>query len=146
MSSRTVQQLLVEKGGNVFTVAPDASVYQALERMAAEDVGALVVTEGDQLVGMLSERDYARKVILLGRASRDTRVRDVMTEAVLTVGLGDTVARCMQIMTEYRVRHLPVLHDGGLVGLVSIGDLVKAIIADQAFEIEQLQGYIAGTG
>ena len=146
MSSKTVQQLLVEKGTHVSTVAPDASVYEALERMAADDIGALVVGTGGRLAGMLSERDYARKVILVGRASRDTLVRDVMTEEVITVGPADTVSRCMQIMTDHRVRHLPVMDGGELVGLVSIGDLVKTIIADQAFEIEQLQGYIAGTG
>ena len=146
MSSKTVQQLLVEKGTHVSTVAPDASVYEALERMAADDIGALVVSTGGRLAGMLSERDYARKVILVGRASRDTLVRDVMTEEVITVGPADTVSRCMQIMTDHRVRHLPVMDGGELVGLVSIGDLVKTIIADQAFEIEQLQGYIAGTG
>jgi CBS domain-containing protein len=146
MSSKTVQQLLADKGTHVSTVEPDASVYEALERMAADDIGALVVSAGGRLVGMLSERDYARKVILLGRASRDTLVREVMTEEVVTVGPGDTVSRCMQIMTDHRVRHLPVIDGGELVGLVSIGDLVKTIIADQAFEIEQLQGYIAGTG
>jgi CBS domain-containing protein len=145
MNSKTVQQVLAEKGTDVFSVGPDASVYTALERMAADDIGALVVSEGGRIVGMLSERDYARKVILLGRASRDTLVRDVMTEEVVTVGRTDTVGHCMQLMTDRRVRHLPVLDGGALVGLVSIGDLVKTIIADQAFEIEQLQGYIAGT-
>jgi CBS domain-containing protein len=145
MNSKTVQQVLAEKGTDVFSVGPDASVYTALERMAADDIGALVVSEGGRIVGMLSERDYARKVILLGRASRDTLVRDVMTEDVVTVGPRDTVGHCMQLMTDRRVRHLPVLDGGALVGLVSIGDLVKTIIADQAFEIEQLQGYIAGT-
>jgi CBS domain-containing protein len=145
MSSKTVRQLLGDKGTKVFAVSPDASVYEAIELMAKHEVGALVVTSGDRLVGMLSERDYARKVILLGRASRDTKVRDVMTEKVITVGLQDTVSRCMQIMTERRIRHLPVMDADALVGLVSIGDLVKTIIAEQAFEIEQLQGYIAGT-
>jgi CBS domain-containing protein len=145
MSSKTVHQLLSEKGSAVSTVAPDASVYEALERMAADDIGALVVVEGGRLAGMLSERDYARKVILLGRASRDTRVREVMTERVVTVSPSESVGHCMQVMTERRIRHLPVVDDGALVGLVSIGDLVKSIIAEQAFEIEQLQGYIAGT-
>jgi CBS domain-containing protein len=145
MSSKTVHQLLSEKGSAVSTVAPDASVYEALERMAADDIGALVVVEDGRLAGMLSERDYARKVILLGRASRDTRVREVMTERVVTVSPSESVGHCMQVMTERRIRHLPVVDDGALVGLVSIGDLVKSIIAEQAFEIEQLQGYIAGT-
>lgn len=144
--STTVRRILADKGTTVHAVGPDESVYKALERMAAHDVGALVVLEGGDLVGVVSERDYARKVILLGRASRDTLVRDVMSSPVLTVGVDDTVATCMARMTEKRIRHLPVVDEGRLVGVVSVGDLVKAIIAEQAFEIEQLQGYIAGTG
>jgi CBS domain-containing protein len=145
MSSTTVRQLLAQKGGFVHAVGPDASVYEALEAMAKAGIGALVVAEGDRLVGMFSERDYARKVILRGRASRDTKVRDVMTSAVVSVDLDTTVRRCMELMTDGKFRHLPVLEEERLVGLVSIGDLVKTIIAEQAFEIEQLQGYIAGT-
>jgi CBS domain-containing protein len=145
MSSKSVQHLLLEKGHRIHSVGPDASVYEALETMAKVEVGALVVCEGERLVGMFSERDYARKVILQGRASRDTKVRDVMTAEVVTVGPEDTVRHCMELMTNGKFRHLPVLEAGALVGLVSIGDLVKTIIADQAFEIEQLQGYIAGT-
>lgn len=145
MSTTLVRQLLDAKGWDVHTVAPDASVYEALERMARHEVGALVVTEGPLIAGILSERDYARKIILLGRASRDTPVRDVMTAKVVTVTPEDTVRACMELMTERRIRHLPVVADGRLAGLVSIGDLVKTIIADQAFEIEQLQGYISGT-
>lgn len=143
--STTVRRILAEKGTHVHAVKPDDCVYTALERMAEHDVGALVVLDGERLVGVVSERDYARKVILLGRASRDTTVREVMSAPVLTVAIDDTVNTCMNRMTEKRIRHLPVVDDGRLVGIVSVGDLVKAIIAEQAFEIEQLQGYIAGT-
>ena len=144
--STTVRGILSEKGSAVFAVAPDASVFEALERLAEHDVGALVVVEGEALVGVVSERDYARKVILAGRASRDTPVRDVMSAPVITVDIDDTVNACMARMADRRIRHLPVLDQGRLVGMVSVGDLVKAIIAEQAFEIEQLQGYISGTG
>ena len=143
--STTVRRILAEKGTTVHAVAPGDSVYTALERMAEHNVGALMVLEGERLVGVVSERDYARKVILLGRASRDTTVRDVMSTPVETVGIDDTVTTCMNRMTAKRIRHLPVVQEGRLVGVVSVGDLVKAIIAEQAFEIEQLQGYIAGT-
>jgi CBS domain-containing protein len=149
VSSKRVQQLLAEKGargGEVWSVGPDDSVFRALEIMAERNVGALVVLDGGRLVGVLSERDYARRVILRGLASRDVRVRDLMTAEVVTVGLDDTVGGCMQRMTAGRFRHLPVVDAGRVVGVVSIGDVVATIMADQAFEIEQLQGYIAGTG
>lgn len=142
--SAIVRGILAKKGTHVHTVGPDADVYAALELMAEHDIGALVVVEGDEVVGVMGERDYARKVILFGRASRDTRVRDVMSPPVHTVSLDDTVAACMERVTASRMRHLPVLDEGKLVGLVSIGDLVKAIIDEQSFEIEQLQGYISG--
>jgi CBS domain-containing protein len=145
MSSRKVGLVLAEKGYDVHSITPDASVFEALERMAEHNVGALVVIESDEVVGILSERDYARKVILLGRASRDTLVREVMTSEVITVDPDTTVGQCMQLMTARRIRHLPVLQDGRLMGVISIGDVVKSIMADQAFEIEQLQGYISGT-
>lgn len=144
--STTVRRILADKPAAVHAVGPDDSVYTALERMAAHGVGALVVLEGERLIGVFSERDYARKVILVGRASRDTRVRDIMSSPVITIGIDDTVASCMQIMTERRVRHLPVVEGERLLGVVSVGDVVKAVIAEQAFEIEQLQGYISGTG
>jgi CBS domain-containing protein len=128
----------------VFSVPPDASVYRALEVMAENDVGALVVLEADEMVGVFSERDYARKVILRGLASRDVRVADLMTRKVVTVTLEDTVGRCMQLMRDGRFRHLPVLEGGRVVGVVSISDVVSSIMAEQAFEIEQLQGYIGG--
>ena len=139
----TVRQLLARKGGEVLGIAPDATVYDAILAMAEAGIGALVVQEGGRLVGMISERDYARKVILQGRSSRETRVREVMASPVITVTPGDTVQRCMEIMTAERVRHLPVLEDDRLVGLVSIGDAVKSVIAQQAFMIEQLESYIA---
>ena len=146
MSSTRVRQLLTSKrtNGPVWSVAPSDTVYHALELMAERNVGALVVLEGERLVGMLSERDYARKVILKGLASRQTAVGDVMTREVVTVGLDHSVDDCMQRMTTGRFRHLPVLDGDRVVGIVSIGDLVAAIIAEQAFEIEQLQGYISG--
>jgi CBS domain-containing protein len=148
VSSKRVRQLLAEKGSradDVWSVGPDDTVFRALEVMAERNVGALIVLESGRLVGVLSERDYARKVILRGLASRDVRVRDLMTQDVVTVGPDETVRGCMQRMTDGRFRHLPVLEGGRIVGVVSIGDVVKAIMADQAFEIEQLQGYISGT-
>ncbi len=143
--STLVSGILAKKGPQVFTIGPDEDVYAALERMAEHDVGALVVLDGDALVGIVSERDYARKVILLGRASRDTRVRDVMSAPVQTASPDDSVAACMARMTVGRLRHLPVVDGGRLTGLVSIGDLVKALIEEQAFEIEQLRGFISGS-
>lgn len=143
-TSTSVRQLLAGKSHEVHTVGPDATVFDALERMARHDVGALVVVQDAAIVGMLSERDYARKGILQGRASRETLVRDVMTADVLTVEPARTTGDCMKLMTDRRVRHLPVLEDGRLVGLVSIGDVVKAVMAEQAFMIEQLEGYIRG--
>lgn len=143
--STMIRGILATKGTEVHAVAPDDDVFTALERMAAHDVGALVVRAGDAVVGIVSERDYARKVILLGRASRDTRVRDVMSAPVITASIDDTVAACLARMTERRVRHLPVLDGDRLVGLVSIGDLVKATIEEQAFVIEQMQEFIAGS-
>ncbi len=139
---RTVAHILDVKGRAVFAVAPDALVYEALEMMAEHDVGALVVLDGDRLIGIVSERDYARKVILLGRRSQEAPVRDIMTETVHTVTPESSVADCMELMTERRIRHLPVLADGELVGVVSIGDVVKAVISDQEHLIEQLERYI----
>lgn len=141
----TVNDLLQAKGHSVWTVGPEASVYAALELMAAKDVGALLVVDDDgQVAGIFSERDYARKVILRGRASRDTPVREIMTERVLYVRPEQTLDDCMALMTRHRVRHLPVLDGGQLIGLISIGDVVKAIIAEQEFMIEQLENYITG--
>jgi CBS domain-containing protein len=141
---RTIRQILEEKGYEVLAIDPGASVYSAIEIMAENGVGALMVMEGARPVGLISERDYARKVILKGRSSRDTEVREVMATHVYCVGPAQTVEECMALMTEKRVRHLPVLGEDRVVGIVSIGDLVKSIIADQQFIIEQLEHYICG--
>ena len=140
----SVKQLLGIKGSHVWTLEPDATVYEALTIMAKENVGALVVVEGRRVVGIFSERDYARKVILAERSSKETRIREVMTSRVLCVGLEQTTQECMALMTQQRGRHLPVLEDGRLVGLISIGDVVKSIISEQAFMIERLEDYIMG--
>ena len=139
-----VSQLLDVKGRRIFSIAPDAPVLRAMQVMAAEEIGALLVMDGDALRGVLSERDYARKVILMNRSSRDTPVRDIMTSPVLTVLPTDTVHHCMQLMTQRRVRHLPVVVGGKVEGLLSIGDLVKALLQEQSEQIRQLQNYIAG--
>ena len=138
----SVRQLLDRKGRQVFAIPPGAAVLDAIRLMAERHVGALLVMEGDRLAGIVSERDYARKVILLGRSSADTPVREIMTAAVITVQPETPVEACMQIMTERRVRHLPVIEGGRVVGMVSIGDLVKAVIAEQQQHIEQLESYI----
>ena len=139
-----VKHLLHEKGNQVFSVGPDEPVLAAITAMADRFIGALLVMRGGELVGMVSERDYARKVILKGRSSRETPVREIMTAPVVTVAPEDTVETCMRLCTDSRVRHLPVCEDGRVVGLVSIGDLVKAVIDEQSEQIEQLQRYIAG--
>ena len=141
---RTVKQLLDEKGHDVVSVAPDASVIDALRLMSEHGIGALVVLDGSRLAGVMSERDYARKVVLHGRSSAETRVKDIMSSQVHTVIPDDTVNACMLLMTQRRIRHLPVMDGGGVAGMLSIGDLVKAVIADQQEEISQLQQYIAG--
>jgi CBS domain-containing protein len=138
----TVRQLLQVKGSRVFDIHPQATVYEALERMAQHDVGALLVLEEGQLVGIFSERDYARKIILMGRASRDTPVHEVMTTDLVTVSPEATVEACMVLMTQHRIRHLPVMEGGRLAGVISIGDVVKAIMTAQEFLIAQLQQYI----
>ena len=140
----SVAQLLESKGSTVYSIEPDATVYSALELMAKHNIGALPVLDGDKLVGLVSERDYARKVILQGHNSRETRVSDIMSKHVTCTSPGDGVQQCMAVMTEKRIRHLPVLDKGRLVGLVSIGDLVKSIIGEQQFVIDQMTQYIAG--
>jgi CBS domain-containing protein len=139
---KTVQQVLRAKSGPVLSVSPDATVYDALALMARHDIGALVVLEGDRLCGMFSERDYARKVILHGRSSRTMPVADIMTAEVVTVAPYCTVDDCMALMTDHRIRHLPVFDGDNVVGLVSIGDLVKAQLDEQRFVIAQLEHYI----
>jgi CBS domain-containing protein len=138
----TVRQLLDRKGRAIFSVAPGAAVLEAIRAMAEHQVGALLVMEDETLAGIVSERDYARKVILRGRSSAETPVRDIMTSAVITVQPDTTVDKCMQLMTDRHVRHLPVVDAGRVVGVVSIGDLVKAVIAEQRQQIEQLESYI----
>ena len=141
---QTVNQLLKVKGGQIFSVAPTDSVLRAIEIMATRHVGALLVMSQDSLLGIISERDYARKVILKNRSSHDTPVGDIMTVNPVTVPPDVTVHHCMEIMTEGRFRHLPVVDKGRVVGMLSIGDLVKAVIEDQSQKIEQLERYIAG--
>ncbi len=138
-----VKHLLESKGHDVFTTHPDTTVLDALRLMADKRIGALLVMRGDELVGLVSERDYARKVALQGRASAQTPVSEIMSTRPLVVGPDDSVAQCMRLCTDSRMRHLPVTDNGRLIGMVSIGDLVKAVIDDQAQEIEHLQRYIA---
>jgi CBS domain-containing protein len=139
---KTVKDVLDSKGYQVYSIAPTATVYEALKLMGEKEVGALTVTDAGRLVGIVSERDYARKVILRGRTSRDTFVREIMTAAVITTHLDQTVEECMALMTDRRIRHLPVMEAGRMIGMISIGDLVKSIIAEQQFMIEQLETYI----
>jgi CBS domain-containing protein len=141
---QTVNQLLQSKGTEVFSVSPQDSVLRAIEVMATRHVGALLVMSQGSLIGIISERDYARKVILKNRSSHDTPVGDIMTSPAVSVAPEETVHRCMQIMTEGRFRHLPVVKGGRVVGMLSIGDLVKAVIQEQSEQIEQLERYIAG--
>ena len=138
----SVRDLLDSKGMAIYSVGPDDPVLDAIKTMAERHVGALLVMKGDELVGIISERDYARKVILLGRASGDTPVSQIMSSPVHTVNPKRTVSDCMRLMTQYRVRHLPVVENGRVVGVISIGDLVKAVIEDQRQTIEQLEDYI----
>jgi CBS domain-containing protein len=139
----SVKQLLQGKGHDVWSIGPEVSVYDAIAEMAKKEVGALAVLEGESLVGVMSERDYARKVVLQGRSSRDTKVRDIMTTRVAYARPDQSVEDCMGMMTEKRVRHLPVMDGDKLLGMISIGDLVKAIIEEQQHVIEQLEQYIS---
>ena len=139
----TVKQLLQGKGHDVWSLGPEDSVYDAIELMADKEVGALVVTDGDSLVGVLSERDYARKVVLQGRSSKGTKIKEIMTSRVAYARPEQTVEECMALMTDKRIRHLPVMDGDELLGVISIGDLVKAIIEEQQHVIEQLEQYIS---
>jgi CBS domain-containing protein len=140
----TIGSILNRKGSTVWSVSPTNTVFEAISMMAEKNVGALPVLEGDRLVGMISERDYARKVILVGRGSRETAVAEIMSINVKTVSLGDSVQECMQIMTENRVRHVPVMEDGKLTGLISIGDCVNWIISAQTAAIDDLERFVTG--
>ena len=140
---RTVRQLLGSKTPEIFAVSPDASVLDAIKLMAEKGVGAVLAMQGARLCGIVSERDYARKVVLQGRSSSNTPVRDIMSAKVVTVRPDDSVDHCMQVVTEHRIRHLPVVEGDAIVGVISIGDLVKAVIEDQKVELDQLQRYIA---
>ena len=139
---RTVQQLLDAKAPEVFAIGPDVPVIDAIRLMAEKQIGAVLVLEAGKLAGILSERDYARKIVLQGRSSKDTLVREIMRVDVLCVGLEDNVDGCMLLMTDKRIRHLPVVDGENVLGVVSIGDLVKAVIEDQQHELDQLQRYI----
>ena len=140
----TVRQLLDQKGRNIWFIHPDASVFDAIAKMAEKDIGSLVVMDGEELVGLITERHYARNVVLKGKASPATPVRDIMERHVVIAQSGQTVDECMAVMTEERVRHLPVFEGKTPIGIVSIGDLVKSIIGDQKFIIVQLEQYIHG--
>ena len=139
---KSVRQVLKDKGYAVETITPQASVYEALQKMANREVGALVVFDGGEICGLFSERDYARKVVLLGRLSKDTQVQEIMTRRVTTVEPEQTVEACMVLMTDKHIRHLPVLENGRLIGILSIGDIVKAVIEAQRLTIEELETYI----
>ncbi len=141
---RTVQQLLDEKGHDIQSIHPDDSVFDAIQNLANANIGSLIVVEDDRPVGIFTERDYARNVILKGKSSPTTKVRDIMTTRVIFVQPEQTVEHCMAIMTDKHIRHLPVLRDEKLIGMISIGDLVKSIIADQKYTIEQLEQFIHG--
>lgn len=143
--AHTIERILSGRTGQIWSVSSDATVYDAVALMAEKEIGALMVVDAARLVGIISERDYARKIILQGKHSKDTPVREIMTTDLLTVMPDATVEECMRLMTDHRVRHLPVLHEGALVGVVSIGDLVKEIIRDQAHTIDQLHTYIGGS-
>ena len=142
---KTIKQLLADKGDAMYSAGPDESVYDAIKRMAQHNIGALLVLgPNDALVGIISERDYTRNVILKGKSSRETPISEIMTAPVVCGGPEQSLEEAMALMTEKRVRHLPVVQDDSVIGVVSIGDLVKAIIADQKFIIEQLEHYISG--
>ena len=140
---RYVRHVLKNKGADVASMAPHQTVYEMLELMTRLNIGAVVVMDGERLAGIVTERDYARSVVLLGRASKDTPIRDIMTDEVLVVSPTHKVSQCMALMTDKRVRHLPVVEDGRVVGIVSIGDVVKDIIAEQEHIIADLEAYIA---
>ena len=141
---KIIKDILAAKGQEVYTISADATVYEALSLMAEKNVGALVILKGEALAGLISERDYARKVVLKGKFSKDTPVSEIMTGEPVTVTLDHDLEQCMELMTDKRVRHLPVVEEGRLIGIISIGDVVKGIIDHKEFIIQQLQRYIKG--
>jgi CBS domain-containing protein len=141
---RKVKQILAAKSRNVWSIEPDATVYDAIHQLAEKEIGALLVMENDKLVGVISERDYARQIILRDKSSRGTLVREIMTTDVVTTDPEEDIAACMGMMTERRIRHLPVMEKGRVVGVLSIGDLIRAIIAEQQSTIDDLAKYITG--
>ena len=142
--SGSIGEILGHKGNQVWSISPDAMVYDAIQMMSDKNIGALLVTEGDKLVGILTERDYTRKIALKGKSSKQTAVREILSGEVIHVNPNHTIEECMRLMTDHRVRHLPVLEGDKLVGIVSIGDLVNWIISAQSHTINQLQTYISG--
>jgi CBS domain-containing protein len=141
---KTARDLLREKGTQVYATSPEASVYDALQQMAEKNIGALIVFEGERLVGLISERDYARKIVLKNKFSRETAVSEIMSRDVVTVSPDRNLEECMEVITARRVRHLPVVEDDRVLGIISIGDIVKGIIEHKEFVIEQLEYYIKG--
>jgi len=140
----TVRHVLQAKGNQVYSVTPDTTVYDVLKVLAEKNIGAVLVMEGEKLVGVFSERDYARKIVLKGESSQNVKVKDVMTSVVACVNPDQPIEECMMLMTEKHVRHLPVMENDKLVGIISIGDVVKAVISDKEFTISQLHNYITG--
>lgn len=140
----TLRQLLQSKGGTVWSVPSSSTVFDALQLMSQKNIGALLVIDGGKLVGIISERDYARKVVLKGKSSKEIPVREIMTEKVVYVRPDESIEECMALMTEKHFRHLPVIDEGTLLGVISIGDVVRAVISEQKFIIEQLENYISG--
>ncbi len=143
--AKTAKDILRNKGNQVWSLPPEATVYDALRLMADKNIGAVLIMDGEKLLGILSERDYARKVDLLGKKAGDVPVTEIMTKRVICARPDETIEECMALMTDKRVRHLPVVEDDRVIGLVSIGDVVKAIISEQEFIIEQLENYITGS-
>ena len=142
--SGTIDKILRQKSGQIWSIPPDATVYDAIALMAEKNVGALLVMENEQLIGIVSERDYSRKVMLRGKTSRNSTVREIMTTELTTAHPRETVEECLRFMTDKRIRHLPVIEDGSLRGVISIGDLVKEVISSQKATLDQLRDYISG--
>ncbi len=141
---KRVKEILAAKGGKTWSIGPNQSVYEAIHLLAEKEIGALAVLDGDRLVGILSERDYTRQIILKGRSSESTLVKDIMSSDVITTTPDQDIQQCMQLMTEKRIRHLPIVDNNNLIGMISIGDLVRAIIAEQQSTIGELEKYISG--